>query len=99
VSWDATLLCARDNVATVLRAVATGETVRVLTPEGVVDVVALEPVPLCHKIACEDVAASADVVKYGWCIGAARTPIRRGAWVHVHNLVSRRAQAPGGSAG
>lgn len=75
-----------------LRPVAAGETVRVLTPDGVTDLVALEAIPLCHKIAVHPIAAGSDVMKYGWCVGAARSAIGRGAWVHVHNIVSKRAQ-------
>ena len=92
MSWDATLLAADDNVATVLRPVAAGEPVRVHTPRGLVEVVALEGIPLCHKIAFRAIGAGDDVLKYGGCIGAARSPIARGAWVHIHNVVSRRAQ-------
>jgi altronate dehydratase len=93
VSWNATLLAPSDNVATVLRPVAAGELVRVLTSDGVTEVIALEAIPLCHKIAVQSIAAGDDVRKYGWCIGAARSAIARGAWVHVHNVVSKRAQS------
>lgn len=93
MNWNATLLARNDNVATILRPVAAGEIVRVLTPDGVTEVVALEAIPLCHKIAFRAIAAGNDVFKYGWCVGAARSAIARGAWVHVHNVVSKRAQS------
>ena len=92
MTWDATLLVPNDNVATVLRPVAAGETVRVITPAGMAEVVALETIPLCHKIAFRSIEAGHNVLKYGGCIGAARAPIQRGAWVHVHNVVSKRGQ-------
>lgn len=92
MSFDATLLASSDNVATVLRPVAAGECVRVLTPDGLTEVVAQEAIPLCHKIAFQAIASGHDVFKYGRCIGAARAPIACGAWVHVHNIVSKRAQ-------
>jgi hypothetical protein len=92
MTWQATSLAEDDNVATVLRPIAAGEVVSVRTPRGLHEVVALEAIPLCHKIALADLAAGDGVRKYGCCIGEARTAIRRGAWVHVHNLVSRRAQ-------
>ena len=93
MNFQATLLAEHDNVAVVLRPVVAGETVRVRTPAGTREVVALEPIPLCHKIALDDIAPGSDVLKYGWCIGEARSPIRHGAWVHVHNLVSRRGRS------
>lgn len=93
MSFQATLLAEHDNVAVMLRPVVAGERVQVRTPAGAREVVALEGIPLCHKIAVDDIAQGNDVLKYGWCIGEARSPIRRGAWVHVHNLVSRRGRS------
>jgi (2R)-sulfolactate sulfo-lyase subunit alpha len=52
----------------------------------------LEPVPLGHKVALQDMAASQDVIEYGARIGLTREPIRKGAWVHVHNIRSARWQ-------
>ncbi len=93
MNWDATALSAMDNVAIVLRPVQAGETINVATGASIVAVTAVEPIALCHKIALVDVAAGAPVLKYGECIGQAVAPIARGAWVHIHNLRSRRARA------
>ncbi len=92
MNWQATLLAASDNVAVALQPIAAGERVVVRAPEGMREVVALEAIPLCHKIALADLSTSDEVRKYGYCIGEARQPILRGAWVHTHNLVSRRAR-------
>lgn len=93
MSWQATTLAGNDNVATLLQPVAAGETVVVRTEAGEITVTALEAIGLCHKIALADLAPGLAVIKYGECIGEATAPIRRGGWVHVHNLRSRRAQA------
>jgi len=90
--WQATSLSAADNVATLLRGVSAGETVTVETPGGRFAVVAREPIALCHKIALADIDVGTRIVKYGECIGEAIAPIRRGAWVHTHNLRSLRAR-------
>jgi len=90
--WQATSLSAADNVATLLRGISAGESVTVETPNGRFAVVASEPIALCHKIALADIAVGTRIVKYGECIGEAVAPIRRGAWVHTHNLRSLRAQ-------
>jgi altronate dehydratase len=92
MTWQATALATADNVAVVLQAIAAGETVRVSGPQGIVEVLALEAIPLCHKIALADLASGAPVLKYGQCIGETRVAIKRGTWVHTHNLRSRRAQ-------
>ena len=95
-TWHATLLAAQDNVAVALRPIAAGDRVLVRTPGGVRDVVALEAIPLCHKIAMADLAPGDDVLKYGCCIGEVTQPVARGAWVHTHNVVSRRARPRSG---
>ena len=91
--WQATCLSEADNVATVLRGVAAGETVMIEAAGGCFTVVAREAIALCHKIALVDIAVGASILKYGECIGEAIAPIARGAWVHTHNLRSLRAQA------
>ena len=45
-----------------------------------------EDIPAGHKIALRPIAAGAKVIKYGAPIGVATRPIRRGSWVHTHNL-------------
>ena len=95
MSWQATTLARDDNVATALQPIAAGETVAVSTSDGIITVTALEPVALCHKLALADLPAGAPVIKYGQCIGLATAAIRRGEWVHVHNVRSRRAQPAG----
>ncbi len=74
-----------DNVAVVLQAVAKGDTVELA--EG--RLTALEDIPRGHKIALSDVAVGQDILKYGHPIGRATQPIRRGAWVHTHNVQTK----------
>lgn len=50
----------------------------------------LEPVPLGHKVALDDVPAGGDVVEYGVVIGVATADIAKGRLVHTHNLKGRR---------
>jgi altronate hydrolase len=47
---------------------------------------ALAEVPPGHKVALEDIGQGQPVLKYGFPIGRASVPIRRGEWVHAHNL-------------
>lgn len=89
--WDAFLLNPGDDVAVALRAIATGETVRV---RGGRSIVVRADIPMAHKLALHDIAAQAPVRKYGEIIGEARTAIAAGEHVHVHNIMSRRARKP-----
>jgi altronate dehydratase len=43
-------------------------------------------VPFGHKIALKDIVEGGEVIKYGVVIGLARTSIRSGEHVHVHNI-------------
>ncbi len=55
-----------------------------------VEVEALEPIPLGHKVALTDLDADADLIEYGVRVGKTRKAIRRGQLVHVHNVRSAR---------
>ena len=70
-----------DNVAVALADIAKGESI---TIDGI-SVTAAEDVARGHKIALADIAEGAAVVKYGNPIGNAKTDIKAGEWVHVHN--------------
>jgi altronate dehydratase small subunit len=78
-------LHSNDNVATLLD--DAGGVVQIVgaRPE---QIQLLEPISRGHKVALKDIAAGQAVVKFGVSIGRATQPIRRGAWVHLHNLAS-----------
>ena len=89
-----------DNVAVALEPVAAGIRVAV---EGA-SVTTREDIPQGHKLALTAIPAGADVIKYGYPIGRARTEIQPGQWVHTHNLATRldgagapQAQVGGGA--
>lgn len=74
----------RDNVVVACRELKAGEVL-----ENGIQV--LETVPKGHKVAAADIAEGADVVKYGYPIGAASQAIRPGQWVHTHNVKTKLA--------
>ncbi|MFB9325610.1 UxaA family hydrolase [Paenibacillus aurantiacus] len=76
-------LSERDQVIIALRPLAAGE--RIQLENG--DILAVkEEIPKGHKVLTEPVAAGADVFKFGYSIGKAKTDIEPGAWIHTHNL-------------
>src|SRR5580704_11277299 len=75
-----------DNVGTMIGDAADGA-VQVIG-EKVDEIVATERISSGHKIALRDIAKGEAVVKFGVRIGHAKGLIRRGAWVHLHNLAS-----------
>jgi altronate dehydratase small subunit len=75
-----------DNVGTMIDEVDSGEVDVIGASRG--QVVAGEKIPAGHKIALRDIAPNEAVMKYGVRIGHATAFLRRGAWVHLHNMAS-----------
>jgi len=88
----AIIMDAKDNVATVISAVAAGEEVTVLSTkqEVVQRIRAKEALPLGHKIALTDIKRGNEIKKYGAVIGKASKDITAGEYVHIHNVESNR---------
>jgi len=92
--WDAVQISPGDDVAVALRDL-TG-TARIRRGEEVFELQLREPISLGHKIALADLAAGAEIHKYGAPIGRLTQAAAKGAHIHVHNLVSQRAQKRSG---
>jgi altronate dehydratase len=77
----------RDNVAVALRTLAAGEQA---TGKGIAGFPALEEIPASHKIALRDISAGEEIIKYGETVAVSTRDIKKGEWVHTHNLESQR---------
>jgi len=88
----ALVMQARDNVATLVEAVRSGEEVSAELDEESRIVRAGEEIPFGFKIALEDIPEGGDVIKYGELIGRASASIGKGRLVHVHNVVGTRGR-------
>ena len=73
----------RDNVAIALRDLKKAE--ELLLPDGRLLTI-LADIAYSHKVSLEDIPTGAAVIKYGETIGEAKEQIRKGDWVHKHNL-------------
>jgi altronate dehydratase small subunit len=82
----------KDNVATTVEEIQTGDLVEVSRGGEVRTLTAVEAIPFGFKIALEDIPRGAIIMKYGETIGKAGRSIARGALVHVHNLEGTRAR-------
>ncbi|MCQ2787321.1 MAG: altronate dehydratase family protein, partial [Bacilli bacterium] len=51
-----------------------------------------DKVKLGHKVALKDIKKGSQVIKYGEVIGIAKSNIKKGDWVHSHNLASHLNQ-------
>jgi len=77
---------ANDNVASLLDNAETG-VVQILGAQPQ-SLPLLEKIDRGHKIALRDIASGEAIVKFGVRIGHATQPVKRGTWVHLHNLAS-----------
>jgi len=88
-SIAAIILHEKDNVATALGPLKSGELVRLLGRKGDISIVPNGSIPTGHKIALTSIRRNGHVIKYGEVIGNASIYIRKGSHVHVHNLRGR----------
>ncbi len=84
---NALLIHPRDNVVVSLRDLAAGEEIRA---KGIEAFTVLQDVPASHKVALKDIPAGEEIVKYGEIVAVSTKRIRKGEWVHTHNLESKR---------
>jgi altronate dehydratase small subunit len=83
---------ARDNVATCLAALKSGDTVALDVAGATRSIRMASDVPFGHKFALDPIEAGGAVCKYGVVVAQATRAIAAGEHVHVHNVESRRGR-------
>ncbi len=89
---NAIIANSKDNVATIVQELKTGEMLSVKGNDGEISFEISQDVPCFHKVALVDIKKGEDVFKYGEVIGAALEDIKKGEHVHVHNVESKRGR-------
>ena len=85
-----------DDVGVAVQDVEPGAArVTYMDSERTIGIEVREAVPLGHKIALGDLVEGADVIEYSVRVGITRRPIRKGEYVHVHNIRSARWEKSG----
>ena len=74
-----------DNCATVLEDISKGSQIKLRE----ISITVNQNIPLGHKIALTDIKNGELVKKYGQAIGIATEDIKKGDWIHTHNLTSQ----------
>lgn len=84
----------KDNVATIFaEGIVDGTEVEVHDKRGESEVVTvMGDVPYGHKIAVRGIHVGELIMKYGEEIGIATKEIKKGEYVHIHNLDSMRGR-------
>jgi len=89
---DAIVLSEKDNVATSLRDLESGDNALVGSLEHTQTFPIREKIPYGHKFAFRDISRGEEVFKYGEVIGRSTCDIPSGKHVHVHNVESLRGR-------
>jgi len=76
----------RDDVLIALRPFKKGEVVEGIT--------LLSDIPQGHKIALRDLPEGHKLLKYGNVIGILSAPVKKGEWIHSHNLKTSLEERP-----
>ena len=82
----AKLINDKDNVITALADVVANEEVKVRRKGEEMIYRCNQDIPFGHKIAIEDLKKGEKIIKYGGPIGSATQDIKKGDWVHTHNV-------------
>jgi hypothetical protein len=80
---NALIINSIDNVAVALNDIPQGSTIKL--PDGTV-LPALADISFGHKILLNDVSKGDDIIKYGEVIAQVNQNVKRGDWIHLHNL-------------
>ncbi|MCM3093256.1 MULTISPECIES: UxaA family hydrolase [unclassified Cytobacillus] len=91
----AIVIDSKDNVAVALSDLIKEDICSVRIGENVIKIEVLEDIPFGHKIAVKDLDADEQVLKYGEEIGRMNSPLKRGGWVHSHNMFCERGKKSG----
>ena len=84
---NALIIHPRDNVAVALTALTSGSMV---TTNGIEAFTTLDEIPISHKIALRNISIGEEIIKYGEVVAVSTQMIKKGQWVHTHNLESKR---------
>ncbi|MGO4275460.1 UxaA family hydrolase [Paenibacillus sp. TAF58] len=88
---DSLVMNEKDDVATVLRDIPSGESIHFYKGASMQTLSLLDSIPFGHKVAISFIKEG-EVVKYGEVIGRATQDIRAGGHVHVHNIEGIRGR-------
>lgn len=85
---NALIMTHQDDVAVMTTNAAVGESVVCTIADNDVEIIAVQDIPLYHKIALRKISQGDIVRKYGNIIGEATQDIPAGAHIHTHNIDS-----------
>lgn len=82
------ILSPEDNVGVLMEDASKGDTAVCQAAK----ITCLDDIPYCHKVALTDIPRHTYFIKYGEIIGYALRDVKKGEWVHTHNLDDVKAR-------
>ena len=93
MSAKAIVIDTKDNLANMVGKGTKGDKVTCTVADSeTVTIELLDDIPSNHKFAFVDIKKDDDILKYGLNMGKASTDIKKGEYVHVHNIESNRGR-------
>lgn len=89
---DAIGLHSKDNVATAVQDLKSGQQATVRIEREINKIPIGEDIPYGHKFAVRLISKGEEILKYGEVIGRAMTEIKPGCHAHVQNIESMRGR-------
>ena len=78
------ILHSKDNCATSLEDIPQGTPIKLLEET----IVVAQEIQMGHKFALNNINIGDKIIKYGEIIGVATEDIKKGDWIHTHNIKS-----------
>ena len=89
---SAIVLNVKDNVATALADLKSGDVLQVEVGDKTQEIKLTSDIPFGHKFSLSRIELNSPVIKYGEVIGVATATIETGDYVHIHNVASTRGR-------
>ena len=87
---NAMIIDEKDNVAVAIEEIKLGDECTYKIENIFFSIKAINNIPIYHKFATRDISKGEVIVKYGEHIGIASKDIKKGEYVHTHNVEDHR---------
>ena len=87
---NAMVIDKKDNVAVAIEEIKLGDESTYKIENNLFSIKAINKIPIYHKFAIKDISKGEVIIKYGEHIGIASKDIKKGEYVHTHNVEDHR---------
>ena len=87
---NAMVIDKKDNVAVAIEEIKLGDECTYKIENNLFSIKAINKIPIYHKFAIKDISKGEVIIKYGEHIVIASKDIKKGEYVHTHNVEDHR---------